>query len=129
MSLVCYIYILYIHPHIHNPIIIIILLGKLVLKLFEYITDIASDPKFFVSILIDEVESLVSSRVNNNEQNEPQDSVRAVNAVLTSLDQLKRNSNVLVLCTSNMIHGIDQVCLYMMGVCMGVCVYVFMLLL
>ena len=33
---------------------------------------------------------------------------RVVNAVLTSLDALKRFRNVLVLCTSNMIEGIDD---------------------
>jgi SpoVK/Ycf46/Vps4 family AAA+-type ATPase len=39
--------------------------------------------------------------------NEPGDAVRVVNAVLTSLDALKRRPNVLVLCTSNMQDAID----------------------
>ena len=39
--------------------------------------------------------------------NEPGDAVRVVNAVLTSLDALKRRPNVLVLCTSNMQSAID----------------------
>jgi AAA+ superfamily predicted ATPase len=42
-----------------------------------------------------------------------------VNAVLTSLDALKRRKNVLVLCTSNMISAIDPVRLCM---CDGVMV-------
>jgi SpoVK/Ycf46/Vps4 family AAA+-type ATPase len=37
---------------------------------------------------------------------------RVVNAVLTSLDALKRRPNVLVLCTSNMVQSIDPVFTY-----------------
>lgn len=50
----------------------------------------------------DEVESITSNRSSSMSSNEPGDAVRVVNAVLTSLDALKRRPNVLVLCTSNM---------------------------
>jgi pachytene checkpoint protein 2 len=81
--------------------------GKLVMKMFEHVREIAEDADCFVCILIDEVESLTASRSAASESNEPGDAVRVVNAVLTSLDALRRLPNVLVLCTSNMIEGID----------------------
>lgn len=43
----------------------------------------------------------------NTSGSEPADAVRVVNAVLTSLDALKRRPNALVLCTSNLAAGID----------------------
>jgi hypothetical protein len=54
------------------------------------------------------VESLTRSRSVASSGNEPGDAVRVVNAVLTALDALRRQPNVLVLCTSNMIEGIDE---------------------
>lgn len=39
--------------------------------------------------------------------NEPSDSIRVVNAVLTQVDQIKRFPNVLILATSNMTETID----------------------
>jgi hypothetical protein len=39
--------------------------------------------------------------------NEPSDSIRVVNAVLTQIDQIKRHSNVLILTTSNITESID----------------------
>lgn len=54
----------------------------------------------------DEVESISSNRSSSMSSNEPGDAVRVVNAVLTSLDALKRRPNVLVLCTSNMQVGL-----------------------
>ncbi len=82
--------------------------GKLVMKLFDQIDEIAEDEKCLVVVLIDEVESIASARNAAARSNEPGDAVRVVNAVLTSLDTLKRKSNVLVLCTSNMVDGIDE---------------------
>lgn len=81
--------------------------GKLVMNLFDQISEIAEDDECFVCILIDEVESIASARNASARSNEPGDAVRVVNAVLTSLDSLKRRQNVLVLCTSNMVDGID----------------------
>ena len=82
--------------------------GKLVMKLFDQIDEIAEDEKCLVVVLIDEVESIASARNASARSNEPGDAVRVVNAVLTSLDTLKRKPNVLVLCTSNMVNGIDE---------------------
>ena len=83
--------------------------GKLVVKLFDHILDITEDEDCFVFVLIDEVESIVSSRDQASKSNEPGDAIRVVNAVLMSLDKLKYKTNTLVLCTSNMINNIDQV--------------------
>jgi len=60
-----------------------------------------------VVVLIDEVESLAGTRTAGS--GEPSDSLRAVNAILTGLDRLKRHPNCLVVTTSNMMNegGID----------------------
>lgn len=63
--------------------------GKLVQQMFEKISDIASDSKSFVCLLIDEVESLAHSRAAAASGNEPSDAIRVVNALLTQLDRLK----------------------------------------
>lgn len=76
------------------------------LKLFATIKDVADDPNSLVIILIDEVESIAYSRDSVSAQ-EPSDSLRVVNAVLTQLDQLRAHSNVLVLTTSNLSGSID----------------------
>ena len=81
--------------------------GKLVMKLFDHIHEIADDAQTFVTVLIDEVESIAMSRSSTARSNEPGDAVRVVNSVLTSLDALRRRPNVLVLCTSNLASGID----------------------
>eukprot|EP01041_Mallomonas_annulata_P010791 gene10790-22527_t len=82
--------------------------GKLVMKLFDHVTEIAEDEQCFVCVLIDEVESMVSARSAAVKGNEPGDAVRVVNAVLTSLDALRRRPNTMVLCTSNMLTSIDS---------------------
>lgn len=58
--------------------------GKLVLKLFTTIKEVAEDPASLVIILIDEVESIAYSRDSVSAQ-EPSDSLRVVNAVLTQV--------------------------------------------
>lgn len=83
--------------------------GKLVMKLFTHIGEIAEDPKCLIVLLIDEVESIASARSASSTSGEPGDAIRVVNAVLTSLDNLRRKPNVLVLCTSNMIESLDPV--------------------
>ncbi|KAI6243008.1 AAA domain-containing protein [Aphelenchoides fujianensis] len=67
--------------------------GKLVQKLFDQIGDLASEKKWLVVVLVDEVESLVMGR--NVSSAEPTDAVRAVNAVLTQIDKIRSYSNVL----------------------------------
>jgi len=79
--------------------------GKLVMKLFNHINDIADDEECMVAVLIDEVESISANR--SFQGNDPGDAVRVVNAVLTSLDALRRRPNVMVLTTSNMMQVID----------------------
>ena len=79
--------------------------GKLVMKLFDHIAEIATDEDCFVCVLIDEVESITATRTSSS--SEPGDAVRVVNSVLTSLDSLRRRPNILVLTTSNILDSID----------------------
>eukprot|EP01036_Dinobryon_divergens_P028674 gene28674-37658_t len=83
--------------------------GKLVMKMFAHIAELAEDTDCLVVVLIDEVESITSARdrSSSSSSSEPGDAVRVVNAVLTSLDSLKRLQNVLLLCTSNLIDSVD----------------------
>jgi hypothetical protein len=77
------------------------------MKLFAHIRDLADDSDCLVVVLIDEVESITSARSSSGRSNEPGDAVRVVNAVLTSLDGLRRLPNVLLLCTSNLVDSVD----------------------
>ncbi|KAJ8928793.1 hypothetical protein NQ314_018592 [Rhamnusium bicolor] len=82
--------------------------GKLVTKMFTKIKEIVENTNVLVCVLIDEVESLAHAGTSFYPLgNEPSDSIRVVNAVLTQLDQIKRYSNVLVFATSNMTETID----------------------
>ena len=81
--------------------------GKLVSKLFSKISEIAEDESELTFILIDEVESLTAARKAAVAGSEPADATRAVNALLTHLDALKRRRNVMVLCTSNLPEAVD----------------------
>lgn len=74
--------------------------------MFQMIRDLTADPEAFVCILIDEVESLTVSR-QTSVGAEPSDAVRVVNALLTQLDQIKKEKNVLILTTSNLSEAID----------------------
>jgi SpoVK/Ycf46/Vps4 family AAA+-type ATPase len=79
--------------------------GKLVMRMFQHLTQIISDERAFVCLLIDEVESLAAARQCSS--SEPSDSIRVVNAFLTQLDRLKSAKNLLVLTTSNICGSID----------------------
>ena len=87
--------------------------GKLVGKLFARITELADelaeDGGGHLYVLIDEVESVAAdrSRASGGSGGEPADAVRAVNALLTCLDALRRRTNVTMLCTSNLPDAID----------------------
>ncbi|KOB66460.1 AAA family ATPase [Operophtera brumata] len=81
--------------------------GKLVARVFERVRDITADPRLLACVLVDEVESLAHARRAALSGLEPSDSIRAVNALLTELDRLKRCPNVLVLTTSNVTGAID----------------------
>jgi len=79
--------------------------GKLVQKMFTEIKRLMEDPKSLVLVLIDEVESLTAARKSSG--SEPSDAMRVVNAMLTQLDSLKNQPNVLILTTSNITGSID----------------------
>ncbi|KAJ6646461.1 Pachytene checkpoint protein 2 like [Pseudolycoriella hygida] len=80
--------------------------GKLVMKLFDKIRDVVENKSHLVCVLIDEVESIAFAR--GTASNEPTDSIRVVNALLTQLDQIRKYPNVLVLTTSNLSSSIDS---------------------
>jgi SpoVK/Ycf46/Vps4 family AAA+-type ATPase len=82
--------------------------GKLVSALFQMIRDmVEDDPQSLVCVLIDEVESLASSRSTTSSNGDPTDAMRAVNSLLTSLDRLRQFPNVLVLATTNLTGSVD----------------------
>lgn len=80
--------------------------GKIITRLFTSIAEEASDNKQ-IYLLIDEIESLAGSRERAMAAGEPSDMVRAANAMLTQLDQLRRFNNVYILCTTNLIDTLD----------------------
>jgi DNA polymerase III delta prime subunit len=83
--------------------------GKLVSALFQMVRDmVEDDPGSLICVLIDEVESLASSRNSTSSSGDPSDAMRAVNSLLTSLDRLRRFPNVLVLATTNLTGSIDS---------------------
>ncbi|KAF7286483.1 hypothetical protein GWI33_005121 [Rhynchophorus ferrugineus] len=81
--------------------------GKLVNKMFTKIREACENTSVLVCVLIDEVESLAHARDQCLTGNEPSDSIRVVNAMLTQIDQIKKYPNVLILATSNMTEAID----------------------
>ncbi|KAJ8901522.1 hypothetical protein NDN08_007366 [Rhodosorus marinus] len=81
--------------------------AKLVGKTFSRIQSCAADQTTLVFVLIDEVESLTSSREAALSGSEPSDAVRVVNAVLTQVDALRRFPNVFMMTTSNITGAID----------------------
>ena len=81
--------------------------GKLVSTLFQMVRDmLLDDPKTFICVLIDEVESLAATRGTSN-GGDPSDAMRAVNSLLTSLDRLRSFDNVLILATTNLTGSVD----------------------
>lgn len=82
--------------------------GKLVMKMFQQINELLEDDRSFVCVLIDEVESLTAARQAALSGSEPSDSLRVVNALLTQLDKLGRQKNVLIITTSNLPKAVDE---------------------
>ncbi|XP_058455724.1 pachytene checkpoint protein 2 homolog [Malaya genurostris] len=80
--------------------------GKLVQKVFGQIHELCQDRSALVCVLVDEVESIAFARESIS-NNEPSDSIRVVNAVLTQLDRIRKYPNVFVLATSNLTGSID----------------------
>ncbi|PVH85690.1 AAA-domain-containing protein [Cadophora sp. DSE1049] len=64
-------------------------------------------PDGFICVLIDEVESIASSREFSTQHGESLDSMRATNALLTGLDRTTGFSNVVFLFTSNMCDALE----------------------
>jgi len=69
------------------------------------------DKEQFVCVLIDEVESIAGSR-ESSMHGEAQDSLRATNSLLTGLDRAGKHSNLIFLCTTNMLVSLDSVSKY-----------------
>ncbi|PIC44233.1 hypothetical protein B9Z55_004670 [Caenorhabditis nigoni] len=82
--------------------------GKLIQKMFDQIDELAEDENCMVFVLIDEVESLGMCRESSSSRSEPSDAIRAVNALLTQIDRIRRRHNVLILCTSNLENTLDK---------------------
>eukprot|EP00796_Vickermania_ingenoplastis_P008249 gene8249-5770_t len=82
--------------------------GKNVVQVFSQLRKLAEDPECLVCVLMDEVESLVSARTTSVQGGEPTDALRAVNAILTEVDDLQKYSNVLLLATSNLPDAMDD---------------------
>jgi len=81
--------------------------GKLVTRLFGRIQEMVEERDVLVFVLIDEVESLTAARRAAAAGSEPSDAIRAVNALLTQLDALRRHPNVMLLTTSNITEAVD----------------------
>jgi SpoVK/Ycf46/Vps4 family AAA+-type ATPase len=64
--------------------------GKLVMRMFSRIHELVEESRAIVCVLIDEVESLAHARASSQGGTEPSDSLRAVNALLTQIDAIRR---------------------------------------
>ncbi|KAF2405311.1 pachytene checkpoint component Pch2 [Trichodelitschia bisporula] len=81
--------------------------GKLVKRMFNQVHKVAVDETTLVCVLIDEVETLAGCREKAVSGNEIGDALRATNQLLTALDRLRHQPNIIVFCTSNLIAAID----------------------
>uniref|UniRef100_A0A8R1TKL5 AAA domain-containing protein n=1 Tax=Onchocerca volvulus TaxID=6282 RepID=A0A8R1TKL5_ONCVO len=82
--------------------------GKLIQNMFGQIEELAEDSKAFVFVLIDEAKSLTIARSALLNRNEPTDAIRAVNAVLTQVDYIRRHNNIFIFTTSNITQSLDE---------------------
>ena len=60
------------------------------MKMFETVENVVALDDSLVCLLIDEVESLARTRQAAVSGTEPSDAIRAVNALLTQLDKIRR---------------------------------------
>lgn len=81
--------------------------GKQIKEMFDDVRRLALAPGTFVCILIDEIESISISRTSLFKGSEPSDSIRAVNVLLTQIDQIRELPNVLIMATSNLPETVD----------------------
>lgn len=78
-------------------------------EIFNKISQMCQEePNRFVCVLIDEVESIASSRRYSTQEGESHDALRATNALLTGLDRMAGYSNLVFLFTSNMCDALDS---------------------
>jgi SpoVK/Ycf46/Vps4 family AAA+-type ATPase len=80
--------------------------GKLVSEMFDKVLKMAHDDKELVCVLIDEIESIATSRQVSTKNGECTDTVRATNQLLTALDRIRNKPNIIVFCTSNLVESI-----------------------
>ncbi|KAL1304626.1 hypothetical protein AAFC00_003591 [Neodothiora populina] len=83
--------------------------GRLVTEVFDQISSLARDTgcTTLIFVLIDEVESIAGSREQLSASGECHDSIRVTNQLLTALDRIRTQPNVVVFCTSNLKSAID----------------------
>ena len=79
--------------------------GKNVQMMFNQIKMEMADPRKMVFVILDECESLTSAR---REHVQNSDSIVAVNTLLTEIDRIKNEKNVLVLTTTNITGLVDM---------------------
>ncbi|KAH0342556.1 AAA-domain-containing protein, partial [Aureobasidium melanogenum] len=82
--------------------------GKLISEMFDKVLRMAHDGKELVCVLIDEIESIATSRQASTKNGECTDTVRATNQLLTALDRIRSKPNIVVFCTSNLAESIDS---------------------
>ncbi|KAM0701227.1 hypothetical protein Q7P35_011588 [Cladosporium inversicolor] len=80
--------------------------GKLIESTFDQVEAMAKDRSKLVVVVIDEVETIASSRQRVSSSGECNDGLRATNQLLTALDRFRSLTNILVCCTSNLIEAI-----------------------
>lgn len=77
-------------------------------EIFNTIGELCEDdPRRFVCVLIDEVESIAGCRKSSTGRGEAQDALRATNALLTGIDRVNSYANIIILCTSNLASTLD----------------------
>ncbi|KAH7391968.1 P-loop containing nucleoside triphosphate hydrolase protein [Pyrenochaeta sp. MPI-SDFR-AT-0127] len=76
-------------------------------RLFDSITDLASDGTPLMIVIFDEVETVAGSREQALQKNEPVDAIRATNEILRGLDKCRKHSNIIFFFTSNFISSLD----------------------
>jgi hypothetical protein len=86
--------------------------GKIISKLFDRIKEmVEEEPLSLFCIMMDEVESLASSRAassTSGASSEPSDAIRAVNSILTNLDSIKQFPNIIIMTTTNITTMMDD---------------------
>jgi SpoVK/Ycf46/Vps4 family AAA+-type ATPase len=81
--------------------------GKLAKKLLNKLNAMAASPSALVFVLIDEVESLATARSSAMSGSDPSDAICLVNALLTQIDQIRRDTNVVIMATFNLADCIE----------------------